>query len=176
MNRRLQILFVCAMNKQRSVTAELLYRNDARLEVRSAGVRFDANRRVSEEDLRWADVVFAMEREHKLWIATRFEGLELMAYATDTIHRAVYVQLPNGIKIPNTVKAITQITDFVGTGTQIEFDLAWPSIIDAASNPIISWMPVWRLASDTMIFTWATNTVCDVQFAMRTLENLPSEN
>lgn len=65
------------MNRQRSVTAELLYRNDARLEVRSAGVRADANRRVSEEDLRWADVVFVMEREHKVWLTTRFEGVPL---------------------------------------------------------------------------------------------------
>ena len=65
------------MNKQRSVTAERLYRNDARLEVRSAGVRSDAKRRVSETDLKWADVVFVMEREHKQWITMRFEGLEL---------------------------------------------------------------------------------------------------
>lgn len=65
------------MNKQRSVTAERLYRNDARLEVRSAGVRSDALRRVSEEDLAWAEVVFVMEREHKLWIATRFKDCQL---------------------------------------------------------------------------------------------------
>ncbi len=65
------------MNKQRSVTAERLYRNDPRLEVRSGGVRSGANRRVSEEDLQWADVVFVMEREHKLWLTTRFEGLAL---------------------------------------------------------------------------------------------------
>ncbi len=65
------------MNKQRSVTAERLYRNDARLEVRSAGVRADSHRRVTEADLRWADIVFAMEQEHKLWLTTRFEGLEL---------------------------------------------------------------------------------------------------
>src|SRR5438093_13722131 len=77
MNRRLQVLFVCAMNKQRSVTAEHLYCNDARLAVRSAGVRSEANRRVCEEDLRWADVVFAMEREHQHWIASRFQDLEL---------------------------------------------------------------------------------------------------
>jgi len=77
MNRPLRILFVCAMNKQRSVTAEQLYRNDARLEVRAAGVRSDANRRVTEADLLWADVVFCMERKHKVWIRTRFEGLEL---------------------------------------------------------------------------------------------------
>lgn len=71
--RRLRILFVCAMNKERSVTAERLYRDDPRLEVRSAGVRADANRRVSADDLRWADVVFAMEQEHKVWIRTHFE-------------------------------------------------------------------------------------------------------
>ena len=65
------------MNKQRSVTAERLYRDDPRLEVRSAGVRADANRRVGEDDLRWADVVFAMEREHKQWLQTRFEDLAL---------------------------------------------------------------------------------------------------
>jgi protein-tyrosine phosphatase len=65
------------MNRQRSVTAERMYRNDARLEVRSAGVRTEANRRVSEADLQWADVVFVMEREHKRWIATRFQGLKL---------------------------------------------------------------------------------------------------
>jgi len=76
-NPRLKILFVCAMNKQRSATAERIYRNDPRVEVRSAGVRADANRRVSEADLRWADVVFAMEQAHKRWIRNRFEGLEL---------------------------------------------------------------------------------------------------
>jgi predicted protein tyrosine phosphatase len=75
--RRLKVLFVCAMNKQRSATAEQLYRNDPRLEVRSAGVRSGANRRVSERDLRWADVVFAMERPHKVWITSRFAGLDL---------------------------------------------------------------------------------------------------
>lgn len=74
---RVKILFVCAMNKQRSVTAERIYRNDPRVEVRSAGVRTGASRRISEADLRWADVVFAMERDHKLWIRTRFEGIEL---------------------------------------------------------------------------------------------------
>ena len=75
--RRLKVLFICAMNKQRSATAEQMYRQDPRLEARSAGVRSGANRRVSEADLRWADVVFAMEQEHKLWLTTRFEGLDL---------------------------------------------------------------------------------------------------
>jgi protein-tyrosine phosphatase len=77
MERRLKVLFVCAMNKQRSVTAERMYRNDPRLEVRSAGVRSEAKRRVSEADLKWADVVFVMEREQKARIAEQFGSLEL---------------------------------------------------------------------------------------------------
>jgi len=72
---RLKVLFVCAANQQRSPTAERIYRNDPRLEVRSAGVRLGANRRISENDLRWADVVFVMEREHKDAIMTRFGGI-----------------------------------------------------------------------------------------------------
>lgn len=75
--RRLRVLFVCAMNKQRSVTAERIYRNDARLEVRSAGVRTGANRRVGEDDLRWADFVFVMESDQKAWIIEEFRDLEL---------------------------------------------------------------------------------------------------
>jgi predicted protein tyrosine phosphatase len=77
MDQRLNILFVCAMNKQRSVTAERMYRKDPRLHVRSAGVRSEAKRRVSEADLKWADVVFVMEREHKLWLTMKFQALEL---------------------------------------------------------------------------------------------------
>ena len=75
--RRLRVLFVCAMNRERSPTAEHLYRKDPRLEVRSGGVRADAKHRVNEKDLRWADIVFTMEREHKMWLSTRFEDFDL---------------------------------------------------------------------------------------------------
>ncbi len=77
MNPRLRVLFVCAMNKQRSATAEQLYRNHAHLEVRSAGVRPDAKRRVTEEDLCWADIVFVMERAHKSRIVEQFREVPL---------------------------------------------------------------------------------------------------
>lgn len=77
MRPRLKVLFVCAMNRQRSVTAERIYRMDPRLEVRAAGVQAGAMTRVSEESLAWADVVIAMESDHKLWMQMRFEGLDL---------------------------------------------------------------------------------------------------
>ena len=65
------------MNKQRSVTAERIYQNDSRLEVGSAGVRGGATRRVSDDDLLWADAVFVMEVDHGLWISMRFDDLKL---------------------------------------------------------------------------------------------------
>lgn len=74
---RLRVLFVCSKNQWRSPTAEHIYRNDSRLEVRSAGVKSEAQRRLSEADLNWADVVFAMEREHKQMIIERFSHLHL---------------------------------------------------------------------------------------------------
>ena len=36
-----------------------------------------ARRRVSAKDIKWADVIFVMESEHKQWIATQFEGMKL---------------------------------------------------------------------------------------------------
>lgn len=71
---RLKVLFVCAFNQWRSPTAEAIYRNDARLEVRSAGVRENAKRWLGAADLAWADLVFTMDREQKRWIAERFRG------------------------------------------------------------------------------------------------------
>ena len=77
MNARLRILFVCALNKWRSPTAEAIYRSDPRLEVRSAGVRANAQRRISAADVQWADAIFVMDREQKSWIQERFREVQL---------------------------------------------------------------------------------------------------
>src|SRR5437762_955595 len=77
MNTRLRVLFVCALNKWRSPTAEAIYRNDPRLEVRSAGVRSDAKRRISASDIEWAEVIFVMDQDQKAWIREQFRDLQL---------------------------------------------------------------------------------------------------
>ena len=73
----LRILFVCAMNQWRSPTAEAMYRHDTRLEVRSAGVRSEARRRLSGADVAWADAIFVMEHKQKSWIQERFRDESL---------------------------------------------------------------------------------------------------
>ena len=73
--RAQRILFVCTGNIDRSRTAEDLYRDDPRYEVRSAGTAAFAREPVSRELLRWADRVFVMcEREdrHRTLLKLRF--------------------------------------------------------------------------------------------------------
>lgn len=53
--RRERILFVCTANRDRSPTAEDLYANDARYEVRSAGTWQYAVTPISDELVAWAD-------------------------------------------------------------------------------------------------------------------------
>ncbi|MGD1939014.1 MAG: phosphotyrosine protein phosphatase [Cyanophyceae cyanobacterium] len=52
------------MNKWRSPTAEKTYRNQPLINVRSAGTSSKAKRHVSAKDLKWADLVIAMESKH----------------------------------------------------------------------------------------------------------------
>jgi predicted protein tyrosine phosphatase len=72
---REHILFVCTANVDRSRTAEDLYRDDPRFEVRSAGTAPFAKNPLTRELLQWADRVFVMcekEDRHQTLIKLRF--------------------------------------------------------------------------------------------------------
>ncbi len=71
----MRLLFLCSRNFWRSPTAEAVYQNDPRVEVRSAGVSASAKRRVSEKLLRWADLVLVMEHVHKRRLREQFPDL-----------------------------------------------------------------------------------------------------
>jgi len=73
----LRLLFICAMNRRRSATAEQIYRDDPRVTVRSAGLRADARQKLAPADLAWAEVVFVMENEHRTTLRQRFAGSDL---------------------------------------------------------------------------------------------------
>ena len=45
------------------------------MSVRSAGVSPNARRKVSAEDIRWADVIFVMEEKHKPRLVADFSRL-----------------------------------------------------------------------------------------------------
>jgi predicted protein tyrosine phosphatase len=75
MNQRRNILFICSRNQWRSPTAEQIWRKHPMLSVRSAGTSPRARRKVSEDDVRWADVIFVMEEKHKSRLVTEFTSL-----------------------------------------------------------------------------------------------------
>ena len=50
---RPNILVVCGRNKKRSKTAEYIFKNDNRFNVRSAGLSPKSDRKISENDLHW---------------------------------------------------------------------------------------------------------------------------
>lgn len=71
------ILFVCGRNQWRSPTAERIYRNDARIAVRSAGVSEKSPHRISAADIAWADLILVMEEEYASAIRTQFRHAAL---------------------------------------------------------------------------------------------------
>jgi len=67
-----KLLFICSKNQWRSPTAELLFKNHAIHQARSAGTSEKARIKVNEKLVDWADVVFVMERRHKELLKQRF--------------------------------------------------------------------------------------------------------
>ena len=70
----MKVLFVCTLNRARSVAAERLYRKTPGLTVRSAGIDARAAHQVNEQDLVWAEQIFVFEAEHESWIRHTFSG------------------------------------------------------------------------------------------------------
>ena len=87
---RERILFVCTANVDRSRTAEDLYAEDPRYEVRSAGTAPFATTPLTRDLLLWADRVFVMsEREdsHLTLLKMRFPGVSRPVVDLDIMDR-----------------------------------------------------------------------------------------
>jgi predicted protein tyrosine phosphatase len=72
-----KILFVCGRNKRRSPTAQNIYRNDPRVEVRSAGAAETSPHMISNADILWADLILVMESKYKGRISRLFQDVNL---------------------------------------------------------------------------------------------------
>lgn len=77
MSEKPNLLVVCGRNKKRSRTAEHLFKNDSRFNIRSAGLSPKSDRKISEIDLNWADWVLVMENQQRRKIWDLFNHLEL---------------------------------------------------------------------------------------------------
>ena len=67
-----RLLFVCSQNRLRSPTAEHVFATYPGVETLSAGLNVGADVPLSEELLRWADLVFVMEKRHREKLSREF--------------------------------------------------------------------------------------------------------
>ena len=74
----MNVLFICSRNQWRSPTAEAVWCKLPGISVRSAGTSPKANKSVRAIDIRWADIIFAMETKHKQRLQAEFR--QLVAY------------------------------------------------------------------------------------------------
>ncbi len=71
----LNLLFICSRNQWRSPTAENIWRKNPHYNARSAGTSPKARKTVSPADIRWADIVFVMEKKHKNKLCAEFNRM-----------------------------------------------------------------------------------------------------
>jgi predicted protein tyrosine phosphatase len=67
-----KLLFICSQNRWRSLTAETLVEGRDGFMARSAGTERGARVRVTEGHLRWADLIFVMEKRHVERLRSKF--------------------------------------------------------------------------------------------------------
>lgn len=58
------------------MTAENIFKSDRRFEVRYAGLSDNSKRRLSDSDVKWADLILAMERKHAKRIRSSYSSME----------------------------------------------------------------------------------------------------
>jgi len=68
----LNLLFICSRNQWRSPTGEKSWRKRDGFNSRSAGTSPNAKRTVSASDIRWADLIFVMEKKHRNRLIAKF--------------------------------------------------------------------------------------------------------
>src|SRR5690606_21161591 len=114
MTERPNILVVCGRNKKRSRTAEHIFKNDNRFNIRSAGLSPKSDRKISENDLNWADLVFVMEtgQRSKIWELYNYIDLPTI----EVLH------IPDDYEFMNE-ELVEMLTDYINDGLKIIYKI-----------------------------------------------------
>jgi predicted protein tyrosine phosphatase len=68
----MRALFICSRNRLRSPTAEQVFSSWINVETDSAGLAPDAVTQLTVDQIEWAEVLFVMERRHKVKLIKTF--------------------------------------------------------------------------------------------------------
>ncbi len=114
MTERPNILVICGRNKKRSRTAEHIFKSDNRINVRSAGISPKSERKISQNDLNWADLVFVMETEQRAKIWGLYRHLDLPTIKV--------LNIPDDYEFMND-ELIEMLTDRINETLRIEYKI-----------------------------------------------------
>ena len=71
----MNVLFVCSLNKVRSLTAQHIFQKRVDLQVLSAGTQSNARVVISQKLIDWADIIFLMEKEHEEKLRNKYSEI-----------------------------------------------------------------------------------------------------
>jgi predicted protein tyrosine phosphatase len=74
---RPKISVVCGRNKRRSRTAEYIFKNDNRFQIRSAGISSQSDVQINEKLINWANIIFVMDNGQRNRIQNQYRNLDI---------------------------------------------------------------------------------------------------
>lgn len=91
-------------------------------------------------------------------------------YVNGTVYRDLIVFLDDGSYLLRHVQSIYQVDDADGNDSIIQVTEPWPIELSQYNIRQICWMPLWRLASDSMTIQYVTDEAAQFALNMKTLE------
>lgn len=96
-------MFICSRNKWRSLTAETIFKNSSKLNVKSAGTENSARIVINSKMITWADMIFVMEKHHKEKLLLKFpnetENIEIIILEIPDNYKFMDPELIEEIKV-----------------------------------------------------------------------------
>ncbi|MCX4186640.1 low molecular weight protein tyrosine phosphatase family protein [Methylophaga sp. OBS4] len=71
----MNLLFVCSENRLRSPTGEAVFSRYNGINALGCGTSIGAERPISGDLIKWADVIFVMEKSHQRRVSAQFKAL-----------------------------------------------------------------------------------------------------
>lgn len=124
----------------------------------------------------WEHDMFPKELAQATSQTIRIAGREFYeAYNGTTVNRGLAIRFKDGSMLYRVVDSILSINDNNGDDSGVAVTEPWGRVIDPSQVEFISWLLVWRFASDGLTIEFLTDRVAQFQPTMRSIEALPAE-
>ena len=110
-------------------------------------------------------------------VSLRIAGREFYdAYGSSTVNRGLAVRFKDGSMVYRLIQSIDLVSDGEVQDTLITVTQTWGREVSQNTILFISWLLLWRFASDSLTLEFLTDTVAQFQVPLMSLENLPVES